>query len=83
MNSLNELGALRQNMLCLCRRTATDKDFRGLCLADPARAYVELTGTPLPERYVVKFIDPEEKMPAESSVRYVFLPPFFPKTWFG
>ena len=79
--NIKEAGALRKNMAALMRRAALDADFRRLCLESSQNAYLEQTGVPLPERYVVRFIEPEAEEPADGVVRCVKLPRFLPGTW--
>ena len=82
-HDLIEIGLVRQNMIMLTRRAATDKDFRSLCLEDAGRAYLHLTGQILPERYAVRFSEPDQEIPLDNTARWVLLPRYLPETWLG
>jgi len=69
-----EIGLIRQNIFMLTRRAATDKDFRNMCLEDADRAYLKLTSKSLPEPYAVHFIEPDQDVPQEGTVRWMRLP---------
>ena len=79
---MDEIAALRQNIIKLCRRSAVDMDFRKLCLEDAKAAYLELTGEILPTRHAVRFIEPEsDSLPVPGGCHVFRLPGYLKKTW--
>jgi hypothetical protein len=89
-----EIGRIRRNMIALMRRSAIDRDFRALCLENGAKAYLELSGEPLPEKYKVRFAEQDDAGPGgmpqaggpprEPEVcrpQVCLLPQFLPPTW--
>jgi hypothetical protein len=88
-----EIGGVRRNIIRLARRAAMDLEFRELCLENGARAYFELTGEALPERYEARFVEPGEpgtlgklgqNVPPGGDARpFCLLPEYLPPTWLG
>ena len=76
-----EIGRVRRNIIKLLRLSALDGKFRALCLEDGARAYLELSGEPLPEKYKVRFAERESAEPQADKPQICLLPEFLPPTW--
>ncbi|MDR2528938.1 MAG: hypothetical protein LBD04_07970 [Synergistaceae bacterium] len=81
MREETEIGRFRRNMIRLTRQAALDREFRDLCLKDGGRAYRELTGEILPERYALRFAEPGKVPGAERQI--CLLPEYWAPTWLG
>jgi len=80
---MEEVAKLRKNMATLLRKATVDEDYRHLCLADAPKAYFELTGNVLPEKYILRFCEPDSEIINDTEQRWVCLPGFIKKTWLG
>ena len=80
---MNEIAELRKNMATLLLKATVDEDYRNLCLADAQKAYFDLTGKTLPNKYIVRFCEPDSEIMNDTEQRWVCLPGFIKKTWLG
>ena len=80
---MTEIAEIRKNMATLLRKATVDMDFRQICLADAGKAYLELTGKVIPNKYIVRFCEPESEIMNDTEQRWVCLPGFIKKTWLG
>ena len=80
-----EIGRVRRNIIKLLRQSALDGKFRALCLENGAKAYLELSGEPLPEKCTVQFVERESADsgggPQPDKPQACLLPEFLPPTW--
>ena len=91
---MKEVAELQKNMAALLRKATVDEDYRRICTEDATKAYFELTGKDLPEKFQVRFCEPvgdenntQTQPPLHPSnlegIRMVCLPKFLPKSWLG
>ena len=78
-----EINEIRKNMAAILRKATVDEDFRKSCITDATKVYLELTGKVLPDKYKVRFCEPDSMTVYDDGLRQVCLPRFIPKSWLG